>query len=105
MDRERKSGWLLGLMTATLVAVIALGALYINRVAERFVEESERRDCATLSADISALEQAGQLTEAGSRLTLARRTRYAQIGCEPHLAPPTFVIVSPQQPQPTRSPS
>jgi len=95
--RERRSGWLLALLAATLVIVVGLGAIYINRTAERYVEQSEQRDCETLAADIEAIESAGQLTEAGVRVTLARRGRYHQIGCEPPLKRPDYQIIVPSK--------
>lgn len=95
MHREARTGWLFGLLAATLVLVIGLGAIYINSTAERYVEQSEQRDCATLAADIEAIESAGQLTEGGVRVTLARRGRYHQIGCVPPLKPPDYKIIVP----------
>jgi hypothetical protein len=91
MDRERKSGWLLGVMAAMLVSVITFGLLYVNRQ----VAASEQRDCDTLRADILAIESAGRLTNAGVSVTEARRLRYAQIHCKPHLPPPDYEIISP----------
>lgn len=99
--RERRSGWLLGLMAATIVLLVGFGLIYMNTVAGRFVEQSEQRDCATLRADIEALEESGQMTKAGERVTLSRRERYAQIGCEPVLPAPSFTIFTP----PPASPS
>ncbi len=100
MDTEqstpsRGSGWLLGLLALTLAATIGFGLVYINNTAERFVQQSEQRDCDTLRADIEAIEQAGQLTKAGQNVTLSRRARYAQIGCTPSLPPPTYRIITP----------
>lgn len=91
MDREKQSGWLLGIMAGTLVLTLAFSMLYINRV----VAESERRDCATLLADITAIEHGGQLTDSGARVTLSRRARYAEIGCVPPIPPPHYRIVTP----------
>jgi hypothetical protein len=95
MDTERKSGWLLGVMTGVLVLVVAFGLVYMNRVAEHFVQVSEERDCDTLRADIEAIEMAPQLTRAGQNVTLARRARYAQIGCTPVLPPPHYKLITP----------
>lgn len=94
MDKERKSGWLLGMMALVLAGVIGFGLVYVNRQ----VAASEQRDCETLRADIEAIEEAPVLTPAGQRVTQSRRERYAQIGCEPALKParPVTVVPSPR---------
>lgn len=95
MHRDQRSGWLLLVMAGILVGVIAFGMIYINRK----VAASEARDCATLRADIIAVESAGQLTETGAAVTMARRVRYAQIPCSPPLPPPTFETVQSTTPR------
>lgn len=87
----------MAVLAAMVVFTFGFGLIYVNRV----VAESERRDCESLLADIQAIESIGKLTESGARVTLSRRTRYADIGCEPHLGPPTFQII----PVPTPLPS
>lgn len=91
VDREKRSGWLMAMLAAMVVFTFSFGLIYVNRV----VAESERRDCESLLADIQAIEEGGQLTESGARVTLSRRIRYVRIGCEPHIGPPTFKIVHP----------
>lgn len=91
VNREQRSGWLLGLMFLALVFTVGFGLYYVNlRVAE-----SEQRDCESLLADITAIEEGGKLTESGSRVTLSRRVRYAEIGCAPELPAPAYVIITP----------
>ena len=89
MHRDQRNGWLLFLMAGIMVGLIAFGMIYVNRK----VAASEARDCETLKADITAVESAGKLTEPGAAVTMARRARYAQIGCEPHLPPPSFEVI------------
>lgn len=97
MDRETRSGWLLWLLAATIVATWIIGPIYVSRIVER----SEQRDCETLRADITAVESAGQLTTAGDAVTQARRVRYAQIPCEPMLPEATYKVIDPA-PTPSR---
>jgi len=87
--RDRRSGWLLLVLTVTMVTFIAFSLLYVNNR----VAASEERDCDTLRADIAAIEQAGQITEAGVNVTQARRVRYLEIGCVPPLPEPHYEIV------------
>ncbi len=100
MDREHKSGWLLAVMTATLVAMVAFGMIYVNQRAEYFVRQSEQRDCSSLLADIDVYAEAPPATRTGLGQWRSKVERYGQIGCEPPLTPVQLRI--PASPSPTR---
>ncbi len=99
MDKEQQTGWLLVLMTAILVGVVAFGAIYVNLRAEHFVKESEQRDCASLLSDIQAYEETPPTTRTGLGQWESKVGRYQQIGCSPELTAKQRTIPSPQ---PTR---
>ncbi len=96
MDTERKSGWLLGVMTFVLVFVVAFGAIYMNWTAQRFVEQSEQRDCDSLLADISVYAETPPITRTGLNQWRSKVNRYAEIGCSPYLPPELTTIPSPR---------
>ncbi len=96
MDRERKSGWLLWVQTFILVGVVAVGAIYMNNVAERFVQQSEQRDCDGLLADIAVYVETPPATRTGLNQWRSKVKRYGQIGCSPDLPTSYMQIPSPR---------
>lgn len=81
------------LLVSTLAALLAgAGSLGISAWNTR---QSERRDCDSLRADITAVESAGRLTQGGVAITQSRRVRYEQIGCIPPLPAPSYEIITP----------
>lgn len=79
MDREQRSGWLIAMLAAIVVGVIAFGMIYTSRL----VKESERRDCDTLRSDIEAYQDLPPATRAGWNQWNSKTERYRQIGCTP----------------------
>ncbi len=83
MNREQKSGWLLAVMTALLVAVMIVGMLYVNRQ----VAASERRDCADRLAEIQVYVETPPSTRTGVNAWKSKVNRYDEVGCKPALSP------------------
>lgn len=79
VDREQKSGWLIAMLAALVVAVMAFGMIYTSRM----VAASERRDCDTLRSDIEAYQAEPPGSRVGWNQWNSKTQRYREIGCEP----------------------
>lgn len=79
VHREQRSGWLLALLGATIVAVMIFGMIYTNRL----VRTSEQRDCETLRSDIQAYAALPPGSRTGWNQWNSKTQRYREIGCTP----------------------